>query len=202
MPAAKVVGTVTRVKILVEVYRYEITDRLFHQQLFHLLRFSRVAGIECYGDLPARALLGIEYGLALMLVCAERLFGNYVAAKLKRADDVAIVGRVNRGHDDCVRLDLLNHTVEIHEGRSFDSYHALCRLDPFGIYIAQTDDIDNVAIIVDNGLPPRQSAARPRANNRYSEASGVGQSLRQAANRNGRRSKSDPAFCYELASSH
>src|SRR2546425_1519099 len=117
MPAAKIIGSVTRVEILVEVYGYQIADRPFHQKLFHLLRFGRVAGIkrDCYA--LTCPLFGVKYRLTLLLISAERVFGYYIASMIDRPNYLAVVNRVNRGDGDPVGVGFFYYSVGNHKSR-------------------------------------------------------------------------------------
>ena len=109
MPAAEIVGAVTRVEVPGKIHRRHLADLARHQQLFDRLVLRRVAVIEGDDQVAAALLFGVEHRLALLLVDDHRLFGHHVDAAFERLDDVLAVEAVDRRDHQQIGLRLVHH---------------------------------------------------------------------------------------------
>ena len=120
---------------------------------------GREAIVEGDDDLLLVALLGVEHGLALLLVDDHRLLGHHVEAPIERANDVLAVVRVLRRHHDDIGLRFVEHLVEVREGRAIDAHQPLGYLHTLRIDVAETDELDDVGVALSNLAAPHAGGA-------------------------------------------
>ncbi|MPM75511.1 hypothetical protein SDC9_122504 [bioreactor metagenome] len=68
-----------------------------------------IAVVERHPDAPACALLCIKDGLGLLAVDGDGLLADDITAHLHRLDDVLVMGSVDGGDNDDLRLGFLDH---------------------------------------------------------------------------------------------
>ena len=113
VPAAEIVGAVDAVEIPAEIDGGDLADGAGHEDVLHLGAVRRVAVVEADGDRLAGLLLGVKHVAQPADVDRHRLLGDDVAAKLRRAGDIAVVEIVRHGDHHHVGPLLLQHAVEI-----------------------------------------------------------------------------------------
>ncbi len=127
----------------------DLADLARHQDLFHLLMRRRVAIVEGHDDPAVVALFRVENRLALGLVGGQRLFRHHVEAAIEALDDVFVVEAVDGGDHQEIGLGLLDHLVEVGEGRRVGADVALRVGGAFRVWIAQPDKLDQIGIPMD-----------------------------------------------------
>src|SRR5690606_30532434 len=125
----------------------------------------------------------------------ERLLGDDVAAELHRPDDVLVVVRVLRGDDDSVGALLAHHPVEVRrgEGGAVHPDVLLRVLEPAGVNVAQSDELERVRVLADETTPPHRVAAHTGADERDAPQVGGTSWLREQRLRTGHRRRGDGA---------
>ncbi len=112
MPAAEVVGAVTRIEQVLQVDRLHVADDARGNELLHLGAVGAPAVVEGHAHAPAGLAHRVEDEPALGVVDRHRLLRNDVAAGAQRAHDVVVMGGVLRANEHDVGLERAHHLVK------------------------------------------------------------------------------------------
>ena len=115
--------------------RSDPTDGPFHEQRLDFCAGRGIAVVEGDFEVSTGALNRIEDGFALFEVGRHRFFGDHVAARFQRTDDKLVVGAVDGGHDDRVRLRFADHPAEIRGSEKRRGGHLVFLPDPVRVVL-------------------------------------------------------------------
>ena len=159
MPAAEIGSAVIGVQIPVKIDRGDLPDGFFGQQLLDLSHIWAPTVVEAYEEAAVIAAFGIENGLAFPFVGGQRLFGEHVAAHVQTLDDKLMMGGILGGHDHQVGFYLVDHFLETGEDRAVDAHVLPGVFQAPGVYVAKTDEFQQVRVLIYQPLSPERGAA-------------------------------------------
>lgn len=113
VPAAKIVRAMFGIQQPFKVDRKDLADGAVHQQLTHFAVVRCVAVVERDAHLAARLFNGVKNTQRTGFVDGHRFFGDDIAARIKRAHDVVVMGAVHGGDDDDIGLRFTDHLFKL-----------------------------------------------------------------------------------------
>jgi len=159
VPTAEVTRAMVDVEVPVKIDAGDFADPLIVQKLFYGGVVGAVTVVEGYEDFLTCAFLGVEDRLAFRRVGGHRFFGDDVGAGFHGFDDEGVVGTVHRCDDDPLGPGSAHHLVEVVEGGAVGAHVVLHVSEPSGVFVAQANEFDFVAVVVDQVFAPEAGAA-------------------------------------------
>ena len=123
VPAAEVVRAVLGVEQPLKVNGSDVANHPLHQQFTHFAVVRRVAIVKGHAHGMPGLFDGIEDTQRAFFINGHRFFGDHIAARMQRTDDIVIVGTVHGGDDDDIRARFADHLFELYR---FPGGYRLC----------------------------------------------------------------------------
>ena len=124
VPAAVLIGAVGAVELPTQIDVVDIPQRPRPDEFFDAHHLGHEAAVEGDLNMLSGLLFRFQNASALGDVGGHRLFGDYVAAGVQRADDVVIVRAIDRGDDDGIWPDGAEHIVKVVKHRQTAAFLA------------------------------------------------------------------------------
>ena len=133
VPATEVVRAVLGIEQPLKVNGGNVADRALHQQFTHLAVVRRIAVVKGHAHRVPGLFDGVQNAQRALLVDGHRFFGDHIAARVQRTDDVIIVGAVHGGDDDDIRPGFADHLFELRRFPGGDRLGALFLQQRIGV---------------------------------------------------------------------
>ena len=166
VPAAEVVGAVVGIEKIFQVDGVHAADGAGGEEFLDLAPEGSPAVVEGDADAAAGGTNGVEDGAAFLRVDCERFFGDDIAAGVQGADNVVMMGAIDRTDEDHVRMCGAQHLVEAVGGErgngvagQFAGEQCIVVGHARGAEVAQADKFVRVAIGRDERLDEADGAA-------------------------------------------
>ncbi len=144
MPAPKIVGAVPGIQKPFEMDGEHLADRPAHKKLLDLAVVRSVTVVKGDGQFASGRGQRIENGSALLGVYGHRLLGYHIATRFQGANDVAMVGAIDRGDDHRIDALLGQHAFEFR--RSVGGYRSGAQLIGVELIVVVHPGLIDVAI--------------------------------------------------------